>query len=86
VAGAQEGAFNEVVKWVDMIEHTASLFHLNADDPDGASQSQFTIRIYLHIRAHYYLVLELIFSDVTETFGILQNALKYGCTYLADKF
>ncbi|KAJ7249148.1 hypothetical protein B0H12DRAFT_1122907 [Mycena haematopus] len=30
----QEGAFNEAVKGVDAIEHTASPFHLQVDDPD----------------------------------------------------
>jgi hypothetical protein len=30
-----EGAFDEAVKGVDAIEHTASPFHMNADDPDG---------------------------------------------------
>ncbi|KAH8825680.1 hypothetical protein DL96DRAFT_1609607 [Flagelloscypha sp. PMI_526] len=29
-----EGAFDEAVKGMDAIEHTASPFHLNADDPD----------------------------------------------------
>ncbi|KAH8826045.1 hypothetical protein DL96DRAFT_1607040 [Flagelloscypha sp. PMI_526] len=29
-----EGAFDEAVKGVDAIEHTASPFHFNADDPD----------------------------------------------------
>ena len=57
-AGTQEGDFDEAVKGVDTIEHTVLLFHLKADDPDGASW--FTIRISLHIEAHHYLVLELI--------------------------
>ncbi|KAJ6484059.1 NAD(P)-binding protein [Mycena sanguinolenta] len=30
----QEGAFDEAVKGVDAIEHTASPFHLQVDDPD----------------------------------------------------
>ncbi|KAJ7657253.1 hypothetical protein DFH06DRAFT_1197770 [Mycena polygramma] len=30
----QEGAFDEAVQGVDAIEHTASPFHLNADEPD----------------------------------------------------
>ena len=29
------GAFDEAVKGVDAIEHTASPFNLDADDPDG---------------------------------------------------
>jgi hypothetical protein len=69
------------VKGVDTIEHSASLFHMKADDPDG--MSQFTTS---HIKPHYYWVLELIVPAVKGTFSILQSALKYGCAYLADKF
>ena len=29
------GAFDEAVKGVDAIEHTASPFHFKADDPSG---------------------------------------------------
>jgi nucleoside-diphosphate-sugar epimerase len=29
----QEGAFDEAVKGVDAVAHTASPFHMNADDP-----------------------------------------------------
>ena len=35
----QEGAFDEAVKGVDAIEHTASPFHFKADEPDGVSYS-----------------------------------------------
>jgi hypothetical protein len=31
----QEGAFDEAVKGVDAIEHTASPYHFDADDPEG---------------------------------------------------
>lgn len=31
----QAGAFDEAVKGMDAIEHTASPFHFNADDPNG---------------------------------------------------
>ena len=31
----QEGAFDEAVKGVDAIEHTASPFHFKSDDPNG---------------------------------------------------
>lgn len=34
--GIQEGAFDEVVKGVDAIEHTASPVTFNLEDPDGA--------------------------------------------------
>jgi hypothetical protein len=32
---SQEGAFDEAVKGVDAIEHTASPAHFKADDPEG---------------------------------------------------
>lgn len=32
----KEGAFDEAVKGVDAIEHTASPFHANAKEPEGA--------------------------------------------------
>lgn len=32
----QEGAFDEAVKGVDAILHTASPFHLDAEDPNGS--------------------------------------------------
>lgn len=31
---SQDGAFDEAVKGVDGVAHTASPFHMNADDPD----------------------------------------------------
>jgi nucleoside-diphosphate-sugar epimerase len=39
----QEGAFDEAVKGVDAIEHTASPFHFNADDPEGYIPSLFSV-------------------------------------------
>jgi hypothetical protein len=35
----KDGAFDEAVRGVDAIAHTASPFHYNAIEPDGASQS-----------------------------------------------
>lgn len=32
----KEGAFDEAVKGVDAVEHMASPFHENVDDPEGA--------------------------------------------------
>ena len=32
----KEGAFDEVVKGVDAIEHMASPYHFNSKDPEGA--------------------------------------------------
>lgn len=34
----KEGAFDEAVKGVDAIEHTASPFHFKADDPQGTAR------------------------------------------------
>jgi hypothetical protein len=34
--GLQEGAFDEVIKGVDAIEHTSSPVTFNLEDPDGA--------------------------------------------------
>ncbi len=34
--GIQEGAFDEVIKGVDAIEHTSSPVTFNLEDPDGA--------------------------------------------------
>ena len=31
----KEGAFDEAVKGVDLVEHTASPFHLKSKTPDG---------------------------------------------------
>ena len=39
------GAFDEVVKGVDAIEHTASPFHFKADDPNG--EITFTAVVFL---------------------------------------
>jgi hypothetical protein len=39
----QEGAFDEAVRGVDVIEHTASPVHYESDHPDGVSC--FSIRI-----------------------------------------
>lgn len=37
----QPGAFDETVKGVDAIAHTASPFHFNADDPNGELKSHY---------------------------------------------
>jgi len=42
----QDGAFDEAVKGVDAVEHTASPFHLHADDPEGA------FRLHKHLSLH----------------------------------
>ena len=39
----KEGAFDEAVKGVDAIEHTASPFHFNPKEPEGAQKLQSII-------------------------------------------
>lgn len=43
----QEGAFDTAVQGVDAIEHTASPFHFNADDPNGTFFINQPHNIYL---------------------------------------
>lgn len=43
----QEGAFDTAVQGVDAIEHTASPFHFNADDPHGTFFISQLHNIYL---------------------------------------
>jgi hypothetical protein len=68
----QEGAFDEAVKDVDAIEHTASPFHYNVDDPQGTS--------FLSIRFCWALtsMTELIDPAVNGTVSILKSTVKYG--------
>ena len=37
----KEGAFDEAVKGVDAIEHTASPYHANPKEPEGAQRYQY---------------------------------------------
>jgi hypothetical protein len=46
----QEGAFDEAVKGIDAIEHTASPAHFNAVDPQGGC--------LVHISLHSSLIIE----------------------------
>jgi nucleoside-diphosphate-sugar epimerase len=39
----KDGAFDEAVKGVDVIAHTASPFHYKATDPDGVSLSSMEL-------------------------------------------
>ena len=65
------GAFDESVKGVDAIEHTASPFHLKGDDPNGKR----THDIY-HVSTKETSV-ELIEPAVKGTSGIMESALKH---------
>ncbi|KAF7970721.1 hypothetical protein HWV62_23212 [Athelia sp. TMB] len=58
----KEGAFDDAVKGVDGIAHTASPFHMRAEDPNAKFDSSS----------------ELIEPAVKGTVGILQSAFKYG--------
>lgn len=68
----KEGAFDEVVKGVDGIEHVASPFHFKADDPQG----EFCVN---EDEVDYGLIscIELIGPAVKGTVGVLQSAVKY---------
>ncbi|PFH47275.1 hypothetical protein AMATHDRAFT_87804, partial [Amanita thiersii Skay4041] len=70
----KDGAFDEAVKGVEAIQHTASPFHFNADDPKGMCIEQYS-RFINTIRA--CLFTELIDPAVNGTVGILQSASKY---------
>ena len=52
----QEGAFDEVIKGVDAVEHTSSPVTFNLDDPDGAIVSFLRYRdvnaAMMYIRSH----------------------------------
>ncbi|KAF7376957.1 Ketoreductase azaE [Mycena sanguinolenta] len=61
----QEGAFDEAVKGVDAIEHTASPFHLQVDDPDVRHDKPPACTEFIRPAIH-------------GTLGILQSAAKYG--------
>jgi hypothetical protein len=70
----KEGAFDEVVKGVDAIEHTASPFHFNPKEPEGANKD-FTMMQYSFM---YFYDVELINPAVQGTLGMLKSALKNG--------
>lgn len=69
----KDGAFDEAVKDVDAIEHTASPFHFKADDPRG--MILVTRNDYFDITKTTYLFVELIGPAVDGTLSILKSAL-----------
>lgn len=71
----QEGAFDEAVKGVDAIEHTASPFHTKGEDPDGKFDD-CRDPSSIHGSPAEYIV-----PAVKGTVGILESALKYGCVH-----
>ena len=71
----KEGAFDEAVKGVDAIEHTASPFQFNPKEPEGA---QSWCLIFVHVFNKLEYEVELILPAVKGTLGILKSALKNG--------
>jgi nucleoside-diphosphate-sugar epimerase len=71
----KDGAFDQAVKDVDAIAHTASPFHYNSTNPDGMSNC-FWIPILSVIDNQTYS--DLIVPAVQGTTSILNSALKHG--------
>jgi len=72
----KDGAFDEAVKGVDVIAHTASPFHFKATDPNGMSSLSYQ-------KARVFFLLKRVHSDiiipaVRGTTSILNSALKHG--------
>ena len=76
----KEGAFDEAVKGVDAIEHTASPFQFNPKEPEGA---QICCLIFVHVFNKLEYEVELILPAVKGTLGILKSALKNGYASLS---
>jgi len=72
----KDGAFDEAVKGVDVIAHTASPFHFKATNPDGMAPFFPTGRLvfFLLNRIHS----DIIVPAVQGTTSILNSALKHG--------
>ena len=71
----KEGAFDEAVKGVDAIAHTASPFHYQSTNPDG--MSLFPLRKHVLFNK---MKPDLIIPAVQGTTSILNSALKHGST------
>lgn len=69
----QDSAFDEAVKGVDAVVHTASPVHVSAVDPQGNSGSLSLSKFRSIFRT------EMIGPAVKGTVEMLQSALKYGC-------
>ena len=72
----KEGAFDEAVKGVNAIEHTASPVQFNPKEPEGVQLERYRYDAYSFL----YLIYEvdLINPAVQGTRGMLKSALKYG--------
>ena len=68
----QEGAFDEAVKGVDAIEHTASPFHTNVTEPEGRVPAQ------RRVLESNRLLSEFFRPAIQGTVGILKSAFKNG--------
>jgi nucleoside-diphosphate-sugar epimerase len=71
----RDGAFDEVVKDVDAIAHTASPFHYKSTNPDGMSDFLWILILF---GAQDTAYIELIIPAVQGTTSILNSALKHG--------
>ena len=69
----KDGAFDEAVKDIDAIAHTASPFHYKATEPDGMSNFLWMLT-FLAIKTFT----DLIVPAVRGTTSILNSALKHG--------
>jgi nucleoside-diphosphate-sugar epimerase len=74
----KDGAFDEAVKGVDVIAHTASPFHYKATNPDGVLPLFFFSVLWTFSLNKPYS--DLIIPAVKGTTSILNSALKYGDT------
>ena len=72
----KDGAFDDAVRGVDAIAHTASPFHYKATHPDGT----FLYSIYGPPSIVNWVYAELIIPAVRGTTSILNSALKHGNT------
>ena len=74
---SQDGAFDDAVKGVDAIEHTASPADFKAQDPQG--ELEVSLIIFVRLMGSIYLsTLDLIRPAVQGTVNILRSALDYG--------
>jgi nucleoside-diphosphate-sugar epimerase len=76
----KDGAFDEAVKGVDAIAHTASPFHFKSSNPDGMLIHLFLLKKIALFWTNKYIYLDLIIPAVRGTTSILNSVLKYGST------
>jgi nucleoside-diphosphate-sugar epimerase len=72
----KDGAFDEVVKGIDVIAHTASPFHFKATNPDGEQFLSYRKVVFFNLRNGIHS--DIIIPAVRGTTSILNSALKHG--------